>query len=207
MDLGTRSIFKKLIETYGYQYWWPADSPLRVIIGAVLTQNAKWSVVQSTMDKLKKLSDDEILKLSEEEIATMIQSVPYAKRKARYLKELFIFYEKTEVYLSSSREELLEVLGVGPETADSIMLYAYNSHTIPIDFYTIRFLSRYTGIPFTSKDYEKLRLLFSKELSKMELMEFHALIVEHSKVLCKKKPDCNLCPFTSCNLKNGPATN
>ncbi len=207
MHLGIRSIFKSLIETYGYQYWWPANSPLRVMIGAVLTQNAKWSSVENSMKKLEKLSDDDILKLSEDELSSIIRSVPYAKRKARYLKGLFSFYEKIETYTSCSREELLDVPGVGPETADSIMLYGFNSHTIPIDLYTIRFFSRYTGVNFTHKDYEKLRSFLIKELDKMELKEFHALIVEHSKVYCMKKPKCESCPLTNCNLKNSPTSN
>ncbi len=197
----SRILFKDLLKIYGFQYWWPADSPLFVIIGAILTQNSKWDIVEKVIANFYNLDDRSILSLSEEKLQNIIKGISYFRIKSRYLLEIFRIFKEIEKGYEIDRDSLLEVKGIGKETADSIMLYAFNEKTIPIDMYTMRFLGRYLSISLAKKDYEIIRKSIIKTMDILELKEFHALIVKHSKEVCRREPLCHKCQMVNCRYK------
>lgn len=203
--LTLRKIYQKLFEQYGLQHWWPADSPFEVMIGAILTQNTSWVNVEKALANLKKnklLSCDAIIKLSDEKLAGLLRPVGYFNVKARRLKNFCNWYQKShdleQLKTEILRDELLSINGVGPETADDILLYAFNRPVFVIDTYTRRLFSR-LGLIKDEFDYEELRRWFESKLvhveNKVELFnEYHALIVRHAKQHCgARKPLCETC--------------
>lgn len=185
-------IYNLLLKEYKAQNWWPVTSQnaqFEIIIGAILTQNTTWKNVEPTIKKLKDnnlLNKENILKVEEQKLANLIRSSGYFKQKARKLKEIAKFNKK------ASRENLLQVWGVGKETADSILLYAYNQPYFVVDAYTKRIFNR---IGFKEKTYEQFQEMFHAKLPKYTGLykEYHALIVRHAKETCKTKPLCNKC--------------
>jgi len=202
-------IYKKLYSSFGKQRWWPGDTKLEVIIGAVLTQNTAWPNVEKSISNLKKAGKISFKKLSKERmsgIARLIKPAGYFNIKAKRLKNVLRFI--AESYNSSLslmqkadgaslREELLGINGVGPETADSILLYAFGKPIFVIDSYTTRILSR---LKILSQDvsYEDAQKLFMDNLPKDVRLfnEYHALIVKLGKDYCRKNnPRCQECPI------------
>ena len=191
-------IFDELEEKYGKQNWWPCISNNRrfeIIIGAILTQNTSWTNVEKAIKNLEKfnfLRKDAIKQLNEEELGELIRSSGYYKQKAKKLKKLIEFLDSKK---DINRENLLEVWGIGKETADSILLYAYDRPEFVIDSYTKRIFSR-IGIVKEDIKYDELKKLLTENIEKnIELYkEYHALIVNHGKNIClKSKPKCNEC--------------
>jgi len=201
-------IYKRLFQHFGPQHWWPAESPFEVIVGAILTQNTAWSNVEKAIINLKKqnlLSCGAILKIPDKDLASLIKPSGYYNQKAKRLKDFCTFFLKEysgdiEKMFSEEigvlREKLLSVKGIGPETADSILLYAGNMPVFVVDTYTYRILSRHGLIP-DEISYEEIQSLFMDFLdSDAELFkEFHALLVMTGKHFCKKKPKCSGCPL------------
>jgi len=204
-------IYKVLLKTYGKQNWWPADSSFEVCVGAVLTQNTNWKNVEKAIKNLKEkklLSAEKILSCSFEELKELIKPAGFFRQKAQYLKNLSRFTlenggleklkrENTE----NLRRELLKVKGIGKETADSILLYALDKPTFVVDTYTKRFFNRLGLIESENVDYEIVKKLVESEIPPVDrnleiYKELHALIVEHSKTKCRKKPNCKNCPFS-----------
>ncbi|MFP4017599.1 MAG: endonuclease III domain-containing protein [Halanaerobiales bacterium] len=206
-------IYNTLYSEYGPQGWWPADSQFETIIGAILTQSVSWTNVEKAIDNLKDCSNnmgrenvtpDMIRSLEIEKLAQLIRPSGYYNMKAKKLKAfvdfLFqeyqgdldsMFSEKLEVL----RLKLLEVYGVGPETADSILLYAGNYPIFVIDAYTKRIFSR-MGLVKENVDYHDLQNLIMENLLQdvERYNEYHALLVELAKNTCKKtNPDCDNC--------------
>lgn len=199
-------IFNLLLKEYGEQGWWPynfiyskdfkirerkEEEKFEIIIGAILTQNTAWINVEKAFKSLKEknaLSRERLTELSNEEIALLIKPSGYNNQKARKIKE-FLKFDK-----EINRDNLLNLWGFGPETADSVLLYAFNKPVFVIDTYTKRIFSR---VGLCSKDvkYEDLQKLFHDNLSKDYKLfnEYHALIVEHAKQHCKSKPECSGC--------------
>ena len=206
-DYSLRQLFKGIIRIYGEQHWWQAESPLQVIEGAILTQNTSWKNVERALINLKGLSSRDLLKMSPGDLQSLIRPAGFFKNKEKSLRSLLSYFDGTLESGSiplNLRDELLELRGVGKETADSIALYAFNSLTFPVDSYTIRFLNRFFGANLTMNDYEHLRSLFMRCFQKSELMEIHGLIDEHSKRICRKVPDCSSCQLrTDCMYFNG----
>ncbi len=203
------AIYKKLYACFGPQYWWPGESPFEVMVGAILTQNTNWSNVEKAINNLKRhnvLSLKKLHKLPPKKLASLITSAGYYNVKAKRLKEfikfLFKFYQANLKKMSLNdtenlRRELLAVKGIGPETADSILLYALNKPVFVIDAYTKRILLRHRLIK-ESAAYEEAQNLFMKNLKKEVKLfnEYHALLVKLGKEFClKNKPRCNLCPL------------
>lgn len=203
------SIYKKLYSHFGPQYWWPAKSSFEVMIGAILTQNTNWGNVGKAINNLRKnklLSARRLNKLSCEQISKFIIPSGYYNVKAKRIKEFLKFLFKVykgginkmlSVDTSVLRCQLLSVNGIGPETADSILLYALNKPVFVIDAYTKRMLSRHS---FVNQDvsYEQAQGLFMKALSPdVKLFnEYHALLVKLAKEYClKNKPRCEQCPL------------
>lgn len=206
-------IYDTLAKNYAKQGWWPlynvktgrfeyhkGDYNLpktdaqrfEICLGAILTQNTSWKNVQKAMLEMKKrnlLDKDAIKNSNEKDLADAIKSSGYHNQKAKKLKKIVEFIESGKEF---NRENLLGVWGVGKETADSILLYAYKKPTFVIDAYTRRIMTRIYKKDF---DYDDLQKLFMKELEHdfKKFNEYHALLVEHAKRHCKKEPNCREC--------------
>lgn len=211
-----RRIYDRLYAFFGPQQWWPGETPLEVMIGAVLTQNTNWANVEKAIGNLKDaglLSFPLLLDLPRSRLADYIRPSGYYNVKATRLKNLLqMIVEKYEGELElffadsleNSRLNLLSVKGVGPETADSILLYAANHPVFVIDTYTHRVFSRHQLVPEES-DYETLQEEFLGRLPEDVSLfsEYHALIVAVAKEFCKKKqPRCRECPLQGVEEEN-----
>lgn len=204
-DRTISSIYETLLARYGDLHWWPAKTPYEVIVGAVLTQNTAWSNVEKAIANFgDNLSPEFIANNDIAKLAEIIQPAGFFNQKANYLKTVTAWYA-TYNYdvamvqkepLEKLRSELLAVKGVGQETADSILLYAFEFPTFVIDAYTVRLCERY---PIKAgKSYAEIKKHFEDNLPKsIEVYNnFHALIVINAKNHCrKKKPICETCPL------------
>ena len=205
------SIYRKLFYHFGPQHWWPGESAFEVMVGAILTQNTNWSNVEKAINNLKTrkvLTLSGLTNLPKLKLAKLIRPAGYYNIKAGRLKELVKFlsgnYSGDINKMSirgtvSLREELLAVKGVGPETADSILLYALNKPVFVIDAYTKRIFSRH-GFIKEDATYDEAQSLFTRNLKKNTRLfnEYHALIVKLGKEFClKSKPKCAICPLSS----------
>ncbi len=194
---------------FGPRHWWPGDTKIEIIIGAILTQNTAWANVEKAIKNIKRakvLSVSRLSGISEKKLARLIRPSGYYNIKANRIKNFLRFlntrYSGSIDKMFGSRlyklrEELLAVKGIGRETADSILLYAGNKPVFVVDAYTKRVFSRH-GFIKEDADYEEAQSLFMDNLWKDKGLfnEFHALIVELGKSVCKsKKPLCSLCPI------------
>ena len=204
-----QEIYKILLEHFGPQEWWPGETPFEVMVGAVLTQNTNWVNVSKAISNLKRedlLSFNKMHDLPVELLAEKIKPAGYFNLKARRLKNLLNFI--SEEYFGSIedmfgedtlslREKILTVKGIGPETADSILLYAGNKPVFVVDTYTHRIFSRHNVIA-EEEGYYEIQEYFTLSLpDDVGLFnEYHALIVRLGKEFCKKnKPHCSRCPL------------
>jgi endonuclease-3 related protein len=200
-------IYEKLLNHFGKQNWWPADTKFEVIVGAILTQQTSWKNVEKSIKNLKDndlLEPKKIFNLPVKKLESLIKPCGFFKVKSKRLRSFLRFFIENyygnldkmfELTLNDLRETLLSVYGVGPETCDSIILYAGDKPVFVVDAYTIRLCERYPIIK--SEKYEEVREFFEKNLTKdVDLFkEFHALIVELGKNYCKTKPLCEKCPL------------
>ena len=216
------SVVKKaydiLLNHFGPQSWWPGDSPFEIIVGAILTQNTAWTNVEKAIENLRNddaLSPEAVRNLSTDELAELIRPAGYFRLKAKRLKNFVSFlYEKYDgsiqrmsmVDLFAMREQLLSVNGIGPETADSILLYAIEQPTFVVDAYTARVTKRHEWID-AEADYYDIKDFFESNLETNvdRFNEYHALIVQVGKTYCRTKPDCELCPLKDLLPESGPA--
>ena len=201
-------VFEQLYAAYGPRHWWPAESPFEVCIGAILTQNTAWTNVEKAIANLKStgmLTPAAIRDCPVDRLAEMIRPAGYFNVKSRRLKDfiewLFLQYEGSLQRMFSGdwqtlRPELLAVRGIGPETADSILLYAGNQPSFVVDAYTRRLFHRLGLLPETA-GYDETRNLFMGTLpADVQLFnEYHALIVEQCKRFCRVRPVCSDCPL------------
>ncbi len=193
-------VFEKLYENYGPQGWWPADSKFEIAIGAILTQNTMWRNVVVSIKNLENAGLMEPYRMyiaSSEKLATLIRPSGFPKLKAERLKNFLSFFSKFSFDFEELErfetkvlsELLLKVNGIGEETANSMLLYIFKRPVFISDAYSKRLFSR-IGIK-ESVEVESI----SKD-PKM-LGEFHALVVQHSKVYCRSKPICQNCPLVA----------
>jgi endonuclease-3 related protein len=201
-------IYRKLYQAYGPRHWWPGETSFEVMVGAILTQNTSWRNVEKAIQKLKAkrvLNPRGIYGLKRSQLASLIKSSGYYRIKADRLKSLmdFLFEEydgnlkrMKRKRLVELRKELLGVKGIGPETADSILLYALKKPIFVVDAYTKRVLSRH-GVISEKASYEEIQKLLMDHLPLDEELfnEYHALIVQAGKMVCKKIPRCDTCPL------------
>jgi len=203
-----RKIHKALLDHYGPQNWWPGDTPFEVAVGAILTQNTNWGNVERAIANLKKtnsLNPMTLLKMPQQEVALQIKPSGYNNIKAERLREFLNFLVKNykgsmnnmrKEPTHSLRERLLDVKGIGPETADSMLLYALEKPVFVIDAYTKRVLSRH-GIVRRKAAYHEVQEIFHKHLPADTSLfnEYHALFVKLGKDFCKPEPKCHRCPL------------
>jgi len=180
------SLYKKLLKEYGKQNWWPAKTKYEVVVGAVLTQNTNWRNVEKALDNLRKekaLNAKKILGMDIRKLKKLVRPSGFYNQKAKRLKDVTKKYLelKNGMSVGELRKELLSVKGIGKETADSIILYAFEKPIFVIDAYTRRFCKKH-GL-FEGKEYDDYRKFFESNLSEdVELFkEYHALIVEWAK--------------------------
>jgi endonuclease-3 related protein len=203
------AIYRKLHQSFGSRRWWPGENAFEVMVGAILTQNTNWRNVEKAIQQMKKrgvLSLQEIRRLKKSQLATLVRSSGYYRIKAERLKAFvnFLFENYGNIKtmrkeeLEPLREKLLRVKGIGPETADSILLYGLKKPIFVVDAYTKRILSRH-GIVSEKADYEEIQNLFMQHLPRDEKLfnEYHALLVHVGKTFCKKVPRCDICPLSS----------
>lgn len=192
---------------FGPQHWWPADTPFEVMVGAILTQNTAWSNVEKAISNLRHadaLSVDAIVSAAPTALADWIRPSGYFNIKAERLKAFCRWYRLQGEFEGLKaldtvqlRRALLSVHGVGPETADDMLLYAFERPVFVIDAYTRRLFARLELID-GKESYEDLRSLFERRLSRVRdkptvFNEFHALIVQHAKQACRRRPCCTHC--------------
>lgn len=206
--LRLQAIYDRLSNHFGPTGWWPGDSPFEIAVGAVLTQNTAWTNVEKAIANLKReklLSARKILECPQQRLETTLKPSGYFRIKAKRLRNFCAYLvdrhggsmrRMTKRPLEELRQELLGVNGIGPETADDILLYACELPVFVIDAYTRRILSRH-GVADHDLGYETLRELFEKNLpSDVELFkDYHGLIVYTGKDFCKSKPQCEGCPL------------
>ncbi len=203
-----RKIYERLFAKYGPQSWWPAKTRFEVIVGAILTQNTSWTNVEKAIANLHKahlLSPAALKNIPVDNLSQLIKPAGYFNVKARRLKNFIEFFFKeyngqlermSKAPLQKLRRGLLSVNGIGPETADSILLYALDKPVFVVDAYTKRILSRHRLMD-EATDYHAVQKEFMQSLPQDTRMfnEYHALIVRLGKELCKSKPWCDLCPL------------
>lgn len=207
VSLEPKEIFCRLFAAYGPQHWWPGETPFEIIVGAVLTQNTAWNNVARAITNLKAadlLSLEALLRAPEDVVRQLLAPSGFYNVKYRRLRHLLEHLARDEVWvrlqrapLEEARAELLAVHGIGLETADSILLYAFERPTFVVDAYTRRLLSR-LGEGWAEKaPYEAVRRYFMERLPREVPLynEFHALIVTNSKAHCRKRPHCEGCPL------------
>ncbi|MCK5743626.1 MAG: hypothetical protein KAH30_02725 [Caldisericia bacterium] len=207
-----KQIYYKLLEHFGRQNWWPGDTPWEVVVGAILTQQVSWKNVEKAISNLKNediLEPEKLVSADIELVKTCIRPSVYFNQKTIKILNMANYVLKNhgliEKMLSRPtlvvREELLEIKGIGPETADSILCYAGNHPIFVVDAYTKR-LAKCIGLSET-EDYHKIQKIFMDELKGDNQLynEFHALILRLGKIYCKKKnPLCGECPVERLNL-------
>ncbi len=223
MTQNPQTLYKILLEKFGHQNWWPIDKQyhkknksdprFEIIIGAILTQNTAWSNVEKALDNLKSKNMLETKKISDADIRVLKKLIKPSgffnqkshrlKNMARHLHEnyndnLDLFFDRN---MKDIRDELLSMNGIGPETADSIILYAGDLPIFVVDAYTKRLCKR---LPLkTGSSYDEIQDYFQEQIKKhykeneitRVYNELHALIVVLAKNYCKKKPDCKNCPI------------
>ena len=225
METKIEAVYETLLGYFGPQHWWPVTKEpdlepknhksiklnekqkLEICFGAILTQNTSWKNVEKAVIQLNKnslIDIKKIIKIENEKLAKIIKSSGYHNQKAKKLKNFCSFLKNNynsdlkklfSLEIEKLRNELLSVNGIGPETADSIILYAAKKPVFAIDAYTKRIYSRVFGIKQELK-YDELQKIFMENLPKGEKLfnECHALLVELGKNVCKTRPLCDRCP-------------
>ncbi|MBN1793778.1 MAG: endonuclease III domain-containing protein [Candidatus Omnitrophica bacterium] len=202
------TIYDKLLEKYGPQYWWPAESLIEVAVGIILTQNTAWINVEKAIESLKQnkvLSLKKLDALAHQELARLIRPCGYYNVKAQRLKNFLDFFMKEyggsfmkmkQEKTATIRKRLLSIKGVGKETADSILLYVLKKPVFVVDAYTKRILARHRLVR-QSADYDEVQRLFHTHIKRSAKVfnEYHALIVKLGKEHCQKNAQCDRCPL------------
>lgn len=202
------TVYRRLFRRFGPRHWWPGETPFEVAVGAVLTQNTAWTNVERAIAGLKRaraLSPRRILAAAPRRLARWIRPAGYFNLKARRLRALVAWWagQGNPVVttrrrpLAALRQELLGIYGVGPETADSILLYALGRPAFVVDTYTKRIFARHGWVSWDAS-YEALQRVFTRRLPQDAALynEYHALLVELGKTTClKRRPKCGECPL------------
>jgi len=208
-------VYQRLYDAFGPQNWWPGESPFEVLVGAILVQNTSWSNVEKAICRLREeglMCPQKLYRLKDGELEELVKPVGYYRIKARRLKNVLHYLvvkhggsleRMFALPIDQLRRELLNINGVGPETADSIILYAGNLPTFVVDAYTLRICARHGWVD-SQIDYHTLKDFFESQLEPDVALynEYHALLVRLGKDYCKKRPRCDECPLR-CYLPDG----
>ncbi len=204
----THEVYRQLLDALGPQHWWPGDSPWEVMIGAVLVQNTTWKNVERAIANLREadlVEPRRLLAVPPDELAELIRPAGYYRLKTKRLRSLLEFvvgeYDGSldallSVDVHQLREELLGVHGIGPETADSILLYALERPVLVVDTYTHRVFARHGWIGYDAH-YHQLQEHLASELPVDVALynELHALLVNVGHHFCRRQPKCDECPL------------
>jgi len=211
-------VYQRLFDALGPQHWWPGETPFEIIVGAVLTQNTNWQNVEKAIGNLREadlLEPAALYTVPVEELEELLRPAGYFRIKARRLRSLLAYImdryggELDAMFatgMGALREELLAVNGIGPETADSILLYAGGLPAFVVDAYTHRILSRHGWIELEA-DYHQIQDFLQSRLPDDPVLfnEFHALLVFVGKHYCRKRaPQCDQCPLRDMLPDGGP---
>jgi len=210
-------VYRRLLAAYGPQQWWPGETPFEVMIGAILVQNTAWKNVEKAIRNLKErdlLEPNRLYSVPLVELEELVRPAGYYRIKARRLQNLLKFvverYDGSlermfQTDLHTLREELLSLHGIGPETADSILLYAGGLPSFVVDTYTYRVLARHGWIGFDAT-YHDIQEQFESELPQDVRLynEFHALLVRVGHLHCRKTPRCQGCALAELLPESGP---
>ena len=210
-------VYERLLAAFGPQRWWPGDSPVEIMVGAVLVQNTAWRNVERAINTLREavvMEPRALYELPPEELAELIRPAGYYQVKAKRLRNLLKFVvEEFDGSLDAMfctsptalRVQLLAIHGIGPETADAILLYAGGLPTFVVDTYTHRVLARHGWIGYDA-DYHEIKDYFESALPADASLynEYHALLVRVGKDFCKRTaPKCDDCPLRELLPKSG----
>ncbi|MCF1183672.1 endonuclease [Marichromatium gracile] len=210
-----QTVYRTLLATHGPQGWWPAETPFEVMVGAILTQNTSWRHVERALDQVRAetaLSAEALLALDPARLAELLRPSGYYRVKTRRLLAFCERYHAAggleplaAIATPRLREWLLATPGIGPETADDILLYAFARPVFVVDAYTRRLFSR-LGLLGGDEDYETIRRWFERALPDdvALLQEYHALIVAHAKHACRARPVCAGCALRACCPSSKP---
>ncbi|MFU0789533.1 endonuclease III domain-containing protein [Virgibacillus proomii] len=201
-------IYKKLLHYYGPQGWWPAESIFEIMVGAILVQRTNWNNVVKAIQNLSPvLTPEKLASMPTEKVAIAIRSSGFYNQKAKRLKAFLHWYKNYDYHheklqykeTEHLRAELLGIYGIGEETANVMLLYAFNRPVFVADAYARRIFKRF-GLDMPTSDQSfRLEVESNFPTNLQAYQEFHALIVEHAKVYCKVKPLCRNCPlFNNC---------
>ncbi len=202
-------IYRTLLDFFGPQHWWPGETPFEIAVGAILTQNTSWANVEKAIANLKAagcLDAARLYEIDTAELEKLIRPAGYFRVKAKRLKSFITWLcegydgdlrNLEPIPTVRLRDELLSISGIGPETADSILLYALNRPVFVVDTYTARVMVRHGLISPEGLDYYQLQDLFMSNLEPDVALfnEFHALLVMTGKDYCKPNPRCSPCPL------------
>jgi endonuclease III related protein len=201
--------YERMLAKFGPQRWWPGDSPFEIMVGAVLVQNTAWRNVERAIQNLRTagvMETHALYRVPPTELAELIRPAGYYQLKTKRLRNLLRFvveqYDGSleamfSTSLHSLREELLAINGIGPETADAILLYAGGMPTFVVDTYTHRILARHGWLDYDAT-YEDIKDYFESTLHEDAALynEYHALLVRVGKDYCKRSaPNCEACPL------------
>jgi endonuclease-3 related protein len=208
MPVNPHIVYERLFACYGPQNWWPGQTPFEIIVGAVLTQNTAWGNVRRAIANLREaelLTLEALHGAEPDTVRTLITPSGFYNVKYRRLRHLLDYLMAQSgtwdrlctAPVETVRSELLGVHGVGPETADSILLYAFERPTFVVDAYTRRLFARLGEGWLGDASYEAVRAFFLERLPSDRALynEYHALIVTHGKLRCRKRPLCDRCPL------------
>jgi endonuclease III related protein len=211
-------VFDRLLKAFGPQHWWPGEMGFEMMVGAMLTQNTSWKNVVKAIRNLREadlLEPHALYNVPVEELEELLRPAGYFRVKAKRLRSLLKFFidryngslkAMFMTDLETLREELLAVNGIGPETADSILLYAGGLPTFVVDAYTLRIFARHGWIGYDA-DYHQIQDYIQSSLPQAAPMynEYHALLVYTGKHFClKSKPKCADCPLREMLPEGGP---
>lgn len=203
---GINALYRLLYKEYGPRHWWPAQSNFEIFAGAILTQNTAWRNVERALVNLKKahaLSADRILAMQPHVLSALIRPSGFFNVKTRRLRAMCEWLVDNGGHAGLDtlatpdlRASLLSVHGIGQETADAILVYAFERPVFVVDAYARRIFSR-AGIIQGNESYQEIRILVETQMvpDAADFNELHALIVEHAKQACRKNPRCSICPI------------
>lgn len=202
------SIFQTLLSSFGKRNWWPGETELEIIVGAILTQNTSWKNVEKAITNMKIhniLNSEAIQSIPIKKLEEIIKPSGFYKQKSERLKKVIhilhgnnhkSIHDLKQFDTPFLRNLFLSIKGIGPETADSILLYAFNRPIFVVDAYTKRFIKNH-GLYDGNGKYDDIQRYFMTNLPLDTYLfnEFHALIVCLCQTYCKKVPECTLCPL------------